>query len=44
MIYLYEKIRITFHINVDIYVYEIKLKYFVSYHLSIYNIYAHLNI
>jgi hypothetical protein len=28
MIHLYEKICITFHINVDIYVYGIKLKLF----------------
>jgi hypothetical protein len=28
MIYLYEKICITFHVNVDICVYKIKLKLF----------------
>jgi hypothetical protein len=44
MIYLYEKICITFYINVDICVYGIKLKLFCLLHVSIFNIYAHLNI
>jgi hypothetical protein len=30
MIYLYEQLYITFHINVDICVYRIKLKLFLS--------------
>jgi hypothetical protein len=52
MIYLYEQICITFHINVDICVYRIKLKLFLSpityqfiifMHISIYNIMKNLH-